>query len=294
MRCMDDKAVRDGRRKRWEEELEEMGGGMGGGRDGGEGEVGGGTGGGGRDGRRERWGKERWEEGEIGGEMGGGRDGKRERWEEGGMGGGRDGRRERWEEGEMGGERDGRRERWEEGEMGGGERWEEGEMGGRRDGRRERWGEGLGEMGEHMWENDSLCLIHCNDSCSLTLQNNWYTFQVYAAVQLTSHTTTPYPELDDVSSNDHTHTLYEITDDMDEGCPHVDVLKHAASPLGWGSIGHTPSSPRVTFHFNIISTATTVSLVLMTTILVVEVTTLSTSPERVFVTMPPSMAMSMA
>ena len=37
-------------------------------------------------------------------------------------------------------------------------------------------------------------------------------------------TTTTYFELDDISSDDHTHTLYEITDDVDEGCLHVDVL----------------------------------------------------------------------
>ena len=31
-------------------------------------------------------------------------------------------------------------------------------------------------------------------------------------------------ELDDVAGNDHTHTLYEVTDHVYEGCPHVDVL----------------------------------------------------------------------
>ena len=35
---------------------------------------------------------------------------------------------------------------------------------------------------------------------------------------------TTYFELDDVASNDHTHTLYEVPDDVDEGSPHVDVL----------------------------------------------------------------------
>ena len=38
------------------------------------------------------------------------------------------------------------------------------------------------------------------------------------------HVSTTYIEPDDVASNDHTHTLNQVTDDVNEGSTDVDVL----------------------------------------------------------------------